>query len=158
MAVVTHRDVDMCMIYDSFTITVLETIEDLGFCEKGKGGQFVSDDDIRFLPARCDSVRGYRLLEQAFPQEGYASRALFVLERQRAGVVIGRARHADGRAEVHERLVPVARAAWRHERIHEPPRAPGAGLTRSVVWPGARLARINHNSTHGVSIQLIERS
>lgn len=26
------------------------------------------------------------------------------------------------------------------------------------IWPGARLARINHNSTHGVSIQLIERS
>lgn len=26
------------------------------------------------------------------------------------------------------------------------------------IWPGARLARINHKSTHGVSIQLIERS
>ena len=26
------------------------------------------------------------------------------------------------------------------------------------IWPGARLARINHNSTYGVSIQLIERS
>jgi methylmalonyl-CoA/ethylmalonyl-CoA epimerase len=26
------------------------------------------------------------------------------------------------------------------------------------IWPNARLARINHNSTHGVSIQLIERS
>jgi catechol 2,3-dioxygenase-like lactoylglutathione lyase family enzyme len=25
------------------------------------------------------------------------------------------------------------------------------------IWPGARLARINHESTHGVSIQLIER-
>jgi len=25
------------------------------------------------------------------------------------------------------------------------------------IWPGARLARINHHSTHGVSIQLIER-
>jgi catechol 2,3-dioxygenase-like lactoylglutathione lyase family enzyme len=25
------------------------------------------------------------------------------------------------------------------------------------IWPGARLARINHNSTHGVSIQLIQR-
>lgn len=25
------------------------------------------------------------------------------------------------------------------------------------IWPGARLARINHNSTHGVSIQLIAR-
>ena len=25
------------------------------------------------------------------------------------------------------------------------------------IWPGARLARINRDSTHGVSIQLIER-
>jgi hypothetical protein len=25
------------------------------------------------------------------------------------------------------------------------------------IWPGARLARINHEYTHGVSIQLIER-
>ena len=40
---VTPADVDYASIYDSFTITVLETIEDLGFCEKGKGGRFVSD-------------------------------------------------------------------------------------------------------------------
>lgn len=25
------------------------------------------------------------------------------------------------------------------------------------IWPGARLARVNRDSTHGVSIQLIER-
>ncbi|HEY1292494.1 MAG TPA: thiolase domain-containing protein [Chloroflexota bacterium] len=40
---VTQSDVDYASIYDSFTITVLLQIEDLGFCEKGKGGQFVSD-------------------------------------------------------------------------------------------------------------------
>jgi acetyl-CoA C-acetyltransferase len=39
---VTPADIDYASIYDSFTITVLETIEDLGFCEKGKGGQFVT--------------------------------------------------------------------------------------------------------------------
>lgn len=39
------------------------------------------DDDIRFLPARCPSVRGYRLLEQAFPQEVYASRLLYAVQR-----------------------------------------------------------------------------
>jgi putative drug exporter of the RND superfamily len=39
------------------------------------------DDDIRFLPERCDSVRGYRLLEQAFPQDVFASRLLFAVER-----------------------------------------------------------------------------
>ena len=30
-------------IYDSFTITVLMTLEDLGFCAKGEGGRFVQD-------------------------------------------------------------------------------------------------------------------
>lgn len=44
----------------------------------------VQDDDIRFLPARCDSVRGYRLLEQAFPQDVAASRLLFTVERTEA--------------------------------------------------------------------------
>ncbi len=39
------------------------------------------DDDIRFLPARCDSVRGYHLLEQAFPQDVFASRLIFAVER-----------------------------------------------------------------------------
>src|SRR5262245_38270746 len=39
------------------------------------------DDDIRSLPERCASVRGYQLLERAFPQDVFASRAIFVLER-----------------------------------------------------------------------------
>lgn len=39
--------VDYASIYDSFTITVLETIEDLGFCEKGEGGRFVEDGTLR---------------------------------------------------------------------------------------------------------------
>ncbi len=40
---VTPADIDYASIYDSFTITVIETIEDLGFCAKGEGGRFVSD-------------------------------------------------------------------------------------------------------------------
>ena len=40
---VTHADIKYASIYDSFTITVLIQIEDLGFCEKGKGGEFVLD-------------------------------------------------------------------------------------------------------------------
>lgn len=45
-AKVTPADIDYASIYDSFTITVLETFEDLGFCEKGKGGQFVADGNL----------------------------------------------------------------------------------------------------------------
>ena len=43
MAGVTHADVDVAQIYDSFTYTVLLSLEDLGFCEKGEGGAFVSN-------------------------------------------------------------------------------------------------------------------
>ncbi|WP_435073540.1 thiolase domain-containing protein [Halorubrum sp. HHNYT27] len=41
------EDIDYASIYDSFTITVLEAIEDLGFCEKGAGGSFVECGTLR---------------------------------------------------------------------------------------------------------------
>ncbi len=43
---VTQSDIDYASIYDSFTITVLETLEDLGFCPVGEGGKFVSDGNL----------------------------------------------------------------------------------------------------------------
>ncbi len=39
-------DIDYVSIYDSFTITVLMTLEDLGFCEKGQGGRLVADGNL----------------------------------------------------------------------------------------------------------------
>ena len=39
-------DIQYVSIYDSFTITVLIQIEDLGFCAKGQGGRFVSDGNL----------------------------------------------------------------------------------------------------------------
>jgi acetyl-CoA acetyltransferase len=41
MAGITPADVDVLEPYDSFTITVLLALEDLGFCAKGEGGAFV---------------------------------------------------------------------------------------------------------------------
>lgn len=38
----TINDIDVAEIYDSFTITVILTLEALGFCERGEGGAFVS--------------------------------------------------------------------------------------------------------------------
>lgn len=43
---VTHADIDYVSLYDSFTITVLLQLEDLGFCEKGRGGAFVADGNL----------------------------------------------------------------------------------------------------------------
>jgi acetyl-CoA C-acetyltransferase len=48
MAGIRHGDVDLRMIYDSFTITVLLTLENLGFCERGEGGAFVSGGRLAF--------------------------------------------------------------------------------------------------------------
>lgn len=42
MAGVSHAEIDVVEIYDSFTITVLLTLESLGFCKPGEGGDFVS--------------------------------------------------------------------------------------------------------------------
>ena len=43
---VTPSDIQYASIYDSFTITVLMQLEDLGFCKKGEGGKFVADGNL----------------------------------------------------------------------------------------------------------------
>jgi acetyl-CoA C-acetyltransferase len=43
---VTPKDIKYASVYDSFTITVLMQLEDLGFCKKGEGGRFVSDGNL----------------------------------------------------------------------------------------------------------------
>ncbi|HZP98501.1 MAG TPA: thiolase domain-containing protein [Reyranella sp.] len=43
---VKPADIKYASIYDSFTITVLIQLEDLGFCDKGKGGRFVADGNL----------------------------------------------------------------------------------------------------------------
>jgi acetyl-CoA C-acetyltransferase len=39
-------DMKYVSIYDSFTITVLMQLEDLGFCKKGEGGRLVADGNL----------------------------------------------------------------------------------------------------------------
>jgi len=43
---VAPADIRYASIYDSFTITVVMQLEDLGFCEKGAGGRFVADGNL----------------------------------------------------------------------------------------------------------------
>jgi acetyl-CoA C-acetyltransferase len=45
---VRPEEIDVAMIYDSFTITVMAILEDLGFCKKGEGGSFVESGRLRF--------------------------------------------------------------------------------------------------------------
>jgi len=57
MAGVRHGDIDLCMLYDSFTITVLLTLENLGFCARGEGGAFVQGGRLALdgaLPTNTD--------------------------------------------------------------------------------------------------------
>ncbi|MDP3767035.1 MAG: hypothetical protein Q8S13_03390, partial [Dehalococcoidia bacterium] len=41
-------EIDVATLYDSFTITVLTMLEDLGFCKKGEGGSFVGGGRLRY--------------------------------------------------------------------------------------------------------------
>ncbi|GII66176.1 thiolase [Sphaerisporangium krabiense] len=46
MAGLGPEDVDMVQLYDAFTINTILFLEDLGFCKKGEGGDFVSGGRI----------------------------------------------------------------------------------------------------------------
>lgn len=48
MAGIARSEIDACEIYDCYTITVLLTIEDAGFCNKGEGMRFILDHDLGF--------------------------------------------------------------------------------------------------------------
>jgi acetyl-CoA acetyltransferase len=77
---VTPGDIDTIQLYDSFTITVLLLIEDLGFCAKGDGGRFAAEGHLRRggdLPLNTDGgglssnhpgMRGIFLLIEAVRQ------------------------------------------------------------------------------------------
>jgi acetyl-CoA C-acetyltransferase len=45
---VSPNEIDVLMAYDSFSITVMCLIEDLGFCKKGEGGDYVSQGILKF--------------------------------------------------------------------------------------------------------------
>ena len=47
-AQITPEEIDIAMIYDSFTITVAVCMEDLGFCNKGEIGDFVQGGRLHF--------------------------------------------------------------------------------------------------------------
>jgi acetyl-CoA C-acetyltransferase len=48
MAGVDRKDIDLVCPYDCYTITVLVTLEDAGFCKKGQGGPFAMEHDLSY--------------------------------------------------------------------------------------------------------------
>ena len=43
---ITVSDIDVVQLYDAFTINMILFLEDLGFCKKGEGGDFVASGAI----------------------------------------------------------------------------------------------------------------
>lgn len=69
MAGIARTDVDVVEPYDCYTITVLLTIEDSGFCEKGEGMAFVADHDLTYRGSFPVNTHGGQL---GFGQAGLA--------------------------------------------------------------------------------------
>lgn len=89
MTDLTRADMDMVSIYDCYTITVLLSLEDAGFCEKGKGMQFVADHDLTFRGDFPLNTAGGQL---GFGQAGLAGGMHHVCDAARQ--IMGRAEAA----------------------------------------------------------------
>ena len=68
---VTPAEIDIAMIYDSFSITVLALLEDLGFCAKGEGGAWVEGGRLRFDNDERTGAE-HRRWRSVFQPPGYA--------------------------------------------------------------------------------------
>jgi hypothetical protein len=143
-AQVTPQELDIAMIYDSFTITVATILEDLGFCKKGeykdfaKGGRFRFDNPLK--PTLNTDGGG---LSSNHP--GMRGIFLLVLEsvRQLRGESTSQPRTPAQRS-------PTATAAPRWEPLGRQ-RHPGQGLTRgqrrSTIMPDRPQPRFPEPNT-----------
>jgi len=74
---VTPADMDLLSVYDCYTITVILTLEDAGFCTKGTGGPFVADHDLTYVGDLPCNTHGGQL---SYGQAGLAGGASHVTE------------------------------------------------------------------------------
>jgi len=99
MAGLDRSDVDMASIYDCYTITVLMSLEDAGFCAKGTGMSWVQEHDLTFRGDFPVNTAGGQL---SFGQAGTAGGMHHVVDATRQ--LMGRAEAAQV-AECHTAFV-----------------------------------------------------
>ncbi|BDX31232.1 transporter [Mycobacterium antarcticum] len=85
MSGLTRADVDVASIYDCYTITVLMSLEDAGFCPKGQGATWINDHDLTFRGNFPLNTAGGQL---SFGQAGMAGGMHHVVDAARQ--VMGR--------------------------------------------------------------------
>ena len=93
MAGVGPRDMDFVQPYDCYTITVIVTLEDAGFCDKGEGGRFVAEHDLSYAGDFPCNTHGGQL---SFGQPGLAGGMSHVIEAARQLMDRGEARQVSG--------------------------------------------------------------
>ena len=86
MAGLSRSDVDVASIYDCYTITVLMSLEDAGFCAKGKGMSWIAEHDLTYRGDFPLNTAGGQL---SFGQAGMAGGMHHVVDGARQ--VMGRA-------------------------------------------------------------------
>ena len=80
MSGVTRRQIDLVSVYDCYTIMVLLTLEDAGFCDKGQGGAFVAEHDLSYQGDFPVNTHGGQL---SFGQAGLAGGTSHIAEAVR---------------------------------------------------------------------------
>jgi acetyl-CoA acetyltransferase len=80
MAGTTPAAMDVAQVYDCYTITVLRSLEDAGFCRVGEGGAFVRERDFRYDGDFPLNTNGGQL---SFGQAGIAGGLTHVVEAVR---------------------------------------------------------------------------
>jgi acetyl-CoA acetyltransferase len=73
-------DIDLVSVYDCYTITVLITLEDAGFCPKGRGGPFIEEHDLTYRGDLPLNTHGGQL---SFGQPGLAGGMSHITEAVR---------------------------------------------------------------------------
>ena len=134
---VTPADIDTVQLYDSFTITVLLLLEDLGFCPKGEGGPWVAEGHI---PPRRLAAAEHRRRRAVVEPSGHARH----LPAHRGGAAAARSggRGAGARLLARARL-RLGRLAVVHRR-----RDPGKGQAVSEFSTcGRRTGRSRRRTT-----------